>query len=299
MAQPLIGFNNKCLDAQGSSTDNGTPIILWQQNGGDNQKWTLTSDGYIESSMDGNKCLDIQGDNPNNGTPIILWEKNGGDNQKWRLTQEGYLESVLDSSKCMDVQGGNPDNGTPIILWEKNGGNNQKWYVNPSNILSLEAGEDTISVSPIANIKMQSFINLDKNTRRIEINTHTWTNNTIEGGIGSVSVHLMNGQRIVWEQYIGRYGVDAALSPFAPSSRNDSWAHDFHTTFPLSEVDRIVFLHQAARDWSWGDLVKPALYIAAVAAAIYALVTGGPIEWCYTDADGRTICVKSSDTNRR
>lgn len=127
MAQLIIGIGNKCIDVQGASPQNGMPIQLWEKHGGDNQKWTLSPEGYIESSLDTTKCLDIQGGNSNNGTPIQLWEKNGGAHQKWTLTPEGYIESRLDSTKCLDVQGRNTNNGAPIQLWEKNGGINQRW----------------------------------------------------------------------------------------------------------------------------------------------------------------------------
>ncbi|MEU4746330.1 RICIN domain-containing protein, partial [Actinosynnema sp. NPDC023658] len=34
--------SNKCLDATGGATANGTLIEIWTCNGGSNQKWTLS-----------------------------------------------------------------------------------------------------------------------------------------------------------------------------------------------------------------------------------------------------------------
>ena len=76
---------SECLDIQGEIIKNGTPIILWQKHGGENQKWILTPEGFITSALDDNYCLDIQDGIIKNGTPIILWQKHGGENQKWHM----------------------------------------------------------------------------------------------------------------------------------------------------------------------------------------------------------------------
>ncbi len=136
MAKLIIGLGNKCIDASGAGITNGTPIILWDQSGDANQMWSLTSEGYIESSLDTSKCLDIQNGAAVNGTPIILYEKTGNPNQKWFLDSNGYLTSQLDSNKCIDASGAESRSGTAIILWDKNNGINQKWhfedFLNPS-----------------------------------------------------------------------------------------------------------------------------------------------------------------------
>ena len=137
MAKIIIGLGNKCIDVFGANSSNGAEIGIWEQNGGSNQMWNLTPEGYIESSMDTGKCLDIQGGVANNGTPIILWEKNGGDNQKWMLDSDGCLVSYLNPKRCIDVPGAENRNGVPLVLWDKNNGINQKWRLdectNPVN----------------------------------------------------------------------------------------------------------------------------------------------------------------------
>lgn len=123
----IVGLGDKCIDAAGASSANGTSIVLWEQNGGINQMWGFDGE-FIMSSMDTNKCLDVQSGVADNGTPIILWEKNGGDNQKWIYNAaDGSFTSFLDPNKCIDVRGVENKNGAVIQLWEKNGGANQKW----------------------------------------------------------------------------------------------------------------------------------------------------------------------------
>jgi Ricin-type beta-trefoil lectin domain len=125
----IIGLGNKCIDAAGASSVNGTPIILWDENSGINQLWVFDGE-FIVSAIDANKCLDVQGAIANNGTPIILWEKHGGNNQKWIFNvADGSFSSLLDPKKCIDVRGNQNKNGAIIQLWEKNGGNNQKWHL--------------------------------------------------------------------------------------------------------------------------------------------------------------------------
>lgn len=35
-------YGDKCLDVYKAATSNGTTLVLWSCNSGDNQKWTLT-----------------------------------------------------------------------------------------------------------------------------------------------------------------------------------------------------------------------------------------------------------------
>src|ERR1700748_3743639 len=39
----IVGLANKCLDAQGGSSENLTPIILFDCHGGPNQLWVITN----------------------------------------------------------------------------------------------------------------------------------------------------------------------------------------------------------------------------------------------------------------
>jgi len=77
-------YGNKCLDASGKGTTNGTPVIIYDCNGGSNQQWNLNANGTITGVQSG-LCLDANGGATANGTKIIIWSCNGGSNQQWSL----------------------------------------------------------------------------------------------------------------------------------------------------------------------------------------------------------------------
>ncbi|MFF1630667.1 ricin-type beta-trefoil lectin domain protein, partial [Streptomyces sp. NPDC058272] len=78
----LVVYGNKCLDAYNSGTANGTKVVLWDCNGGTNQKWTFNSGGTLTNNVSG-LCLDAINNGTANGTLIDLWTCNGGTNQQW------------------------------------------------------------------------------------------------------------------------------------------------------------------------------------------------------------------------
>ena len=75
-------YGNKCLDASGRGTANGTQVIIWDCNGQTNQQWNVNTNGTITGVQSG-LCLDANGAATANGTKIILWACNGGANQQW------------------------------------------------------------------------------------------------------------------------------------------------------------------------------------------------------------------------
>jgi hypothetical protein len=83
-SKQLQVYGNKCLDAYGRGTTNGTNVIIWDCNGQPNQQWNLNADGSITGLQSG-LCLDANGAGTANGTKIILWSCNGQPNQRWSL----------------------------------------------------------------------------------------------------------------------------------------------------------------------------------------------------------------------
>ena len=49
----LTVYGNKCLDASGAGTSNGTAVVIWDCNGQTNQQWNLNSNGTITGSNPG------------------------------------------------------------------------------------------------------------------------------------------------------------------------------------------------------------------------------------------------------
>jgi hypothetical protein len=74
----------KCLDAAGNQTTAGTPVEIWDCNGGTNQQWTVNANGTIIGVQSG-LCLDVTGSSTTNGAKIELWNCTGGSNQQWKL----------------------------------------------------------------------------------------------------------------------------------------------------------------------------------------------------------------------
>ncbi|WP_020521587.1 ricin-type beta-trefoil lectin domain protein [Catelliglobosispora koreensis] len=69
----------KCLDAYGQGTSNGTVVGTYDCNGGANQRWAFNSDGTIRGVQSG-LCVDV-----NQSTfKVQLWSCWGGNNQKWQ-----------------------------------------------------------------------------------------------------------------------------------------------------------------------------------------------------------------------
>lgn len=148
----------KCIDVSGApGTVNGAPLLLWDcetsgfnaDNGSaTDQKWTVTSQGFIKNNLSG-KCVDVSGaPGTTNGAPLLLWDcetsgfnaDNGSiTDQKWTVTNQGFIKNNL-SAKCIDVSGAPGINtGAKLLLWdcEKSGFNadngsitDQKWRLN-------------------------------------------------------------------------------------------------------------------------------------------------------------------------
>jgi hypothetical protein len=120
--------DGRCLDSDiGTATHNGTKVQVWQCHGGNNQKWSVYTDGTIRSTWDG-RCLDedIAG-GTRNGTRVQVWDCNGWDNQKWTRYTDGTVRSRHDG-RCLDEDiAGGTGNGKQVQVWDCNGWDNQKW----------------------------------------------------------------------------------------------------------------------------------------------------------------------------
>ena len=81
--------SNLCLDVKGGlDQPNGTSIIVFPCNGGDNQSFTFMGDGTIRA---GRRCVDISGGAARAGDRVIIYSCNGGANQQWRVGANGEI----------------------------------------------------------------------------------------------------------------------------------------------------------------------------------------------------------------
>jgi len=79
--------SGKLLDASGGGTGNGTNIIQWDANGGNNQKWKVSkSSDRISFSMTGlasGRRIGLSANSPTVGNKFILWNQNNGNSQNF------------------------------------------------------------------------------------------------------------------------------------------------------------------------------------------------------------------------
>jgi hypothetical protein len=123
---PVSHAPSLCLDVQWGNLAAGTPVWLWDCNGGDAQWWVYDRQrGTIVNPPSG-KCLDVQWGSTTPGTPVWLWDCNGGDAQRWTYDPETrVLENALGT--VLDIQWGNLQAGTPVWTWPRNEGWAQQW----------------------------------------------------------------------------------------------------------------------------------------------------------------------------
>jgi len=182
-------LSGRCINVSGDpGKANGTPLTLadcqfsgkTDTNNPTDQKWILTSDGFIQNALSG-KCIDVAGyPGTDNGAQLQIWDcelNNTATDQKWILTSDGFIKNVL-SGRCIDVFGAPGTNsGAKIQLYDcESSGQaptDQKWELLPQiakgdidgdNDVSLK---DTIAIIQIcAGIKPASTIykNADANS---------------------------------------------------------------------------------------------------------------------------------------
>jgi alpha-galactosidase len=113
--------SGRCLDVPNGSTTNGTQPVIWDCNGGTNQRWTFSG----QSVQALGKCLDAPL-GATAGAKVQLWDCNGGTNQQWTLNSDGTLRGTA-SGLCLDVDHNLTANGTLVLLWTCSAAANQRW----------------------------------------------------------------------------------------------------------------------------------------------------------------------------
>ncbi|MET8053641.1 lectin [Streptosporangium sp. NPDC005286] len=116
--------SGRCLDVTGASQANGTPVVIWDCNGQNNQQWTPTPAGELR--VYGNKCLDVNNNGTADGTGVLIWDCNSQNNQKWRFNTDGTI-TAIGANKCLDVANNATTNNARIQIWTCTGGTNQRW----------------------------------------------------------------------------------------------------------------------------------------------------------------------------
>ncbi len=118
------GIPGKCLDDNGGSDADGTPIQIWTCNGSAAQLWQIPGDGTLRIA---GKCLDVTGSGTTNGTKIQLFTCNGTGAQQW--TWNGSDKALVNpqSGRCLDDPSSSTVDGTQLQLWDCNTTAAQQW----------------------------------------------------------------------------------------------------------------------------------------------------------------------------
>ena len=115
--------SNRCLDDPNGSTTNGVQLVIWDCNGGTNQRWTYTGSKQLQVL---GKCLDAYNNQTSAGTKVEIWDCNGQANQQWNVNANGTITGVQ-SGLCLDVSGASTANNALVQLWTCTGAANQRW----------------------------------------------------------------------------------------------------------------------------------------------------------------------------
>ncbi|MGW4624247.1 ricin-type beta-trefoil lectin domain protein [Streptomyces sp. NPDC004592] len=119
----LIGLDSKCLDLQGASTTDGTPLQMYTCNGGKAQNFRLDTQTHALTIL--GKCAMPTGGATANGTHVTLTACTGNANQQWTIAA-GTLKHTA-SGKCLDVTNADSTDGTDLQITTCNGNAAQQW----------------------------------------------------------------------------------------------------------------------------------------------------------------------------
>lgn len=137
----LLTNTSKCLDGNKNAVA-GDHVLIWDCNGGTNQKWTI--DGTQVKNQVNNLCLTVDGNSAQPGTAMVLQACDSSVGQQFKVEprhaasyQELYNPAM---AQCAALSGGNDGQGTHIVSWGCDGSPSQGWSLDASgNITSKSA----------------------------------------------------------------------------------------------------------------------------------------------------------------
>jgi hypothetical protein len=122
----VTGEAGLCMDVRGASTNNGTPVQIYNCDGTNAEQWNVvTADNSLRSL---GECLDVTGGNTTDGTLVDLYTCNATGAQVWVPQANGELLNPQ-SGKCLDDPNASATSGTQLEIWDCNDAANQKWTV--------------------------------------------------------------------------------------------------------------------------------------------------------------------------
>jgi hypothetical protein len=143
--------SGKCLDVAGASSNDGAAINQYGCWGGNNQKFTVESQGnntYRLKGVASGKCIGVVNGATNDGAGIEQRTCGANNSQLFQLNNKGnntFELKHVSSGKCVDVKGNSTGDSVGLQLWSCHGGANQAYAM---NLTSGGSTSTTSSVNP-------------------------------------------------------------------------------------------------------------------------------------------------------
>jgi hypothetical protein len=126
---------SRVADVEAGSNRSGANIRLWDYNGTDAQKWSLSYNGltgyYTLRNVNSGCVLDACGGAAWNGTNIWQYASNGTLAQCWSIyanTDGTYTLFCACNGRTVDLSAGRTARGSNIQCWDSNGTAAQRWF---------------------------------------------------------------------------------------------------------------------------------------------------------------------------
>ncbi len=130
--------NNRCLDVEGFSLADSTPVQIWDCHASGNQKVrfipTAVSDVFEIQFVHSGKCLDVANRGESNGTPLQQSDCHHGVNQQFKFIPDGYFFRVQNfNGKFLDLNGSAAENADKVVHNDASNHDSQKFLISYVN----------------------------------------------------------------------------------------------------------------------------------------------------------------------
>ncbi|WP_328951039.1 RICIN domain-containing protein [Streptomyces sp. NBC_00184] len=119
---PMAGVNRisagtQAIDVPAHSTAQGTQLVGWLWNGGDNQRWNVTADTdgtYTLKNVTSGLCAEVYQNSKAAGAAIDQWACSGDANQRWSATPVTGGYRLTSKSSGLLLTAASTTNGAPL-----------------------------------------------------------------------------------------------------------------------------------------------------------------------------------------
>lgn len=252
--------HNFVVDMNNASTDNGTPIQIFTNNGSAAQSWKLLkikntraemdqmakdyagllSDGtyYISSSLNSSYVLDVSNAAKNDFANIQLYQYNGTGAQGWKVSHDskGYVTFMnVGSNKVIDLYNGVAQSGQNISQYSSNNSYAQKWIVlktsngfkimsalNTNYVLDLSGG----TVRNSSNI--QAYISNDTKAQRWNFTKYESPRQKLDNMTKQYNASIEETTYVISNYKSPSYTIDVSYG--SKSNGANVWTHQSNNT---------------------------------------------------------------------